>query len=155
MNAHGIRWNTSLFTYYQFMPYGKRTGATPDGRKAGETLSRQMNMAKLPGLTDAVRSMARLSGAEFCDVGMFDIALPFTVADSRQTKAALADFIRACMIMKIPVLQTNVADAAVMREEREKKGTHPDLVVRVCGYSAVFSGLDEPMQDEIIARSAG
>ena len=35
-----------------------------------------MNMAKLPALTDAARSMSRLSDAAFCDVGMFDVALP-------------------------------------------------------------------------------
>ncbi len=153
VNAHGIRWNTSLFTYYQFKRYGMRTGATPDGRKAGEALSRQMNMARLPDLTDAARSMAKLTEAAFCDVGMFDIALPFTVTDSENAGRALADYIRTCMTLKIPVLQTNVADVKTMREEREKKGTHPDLAVRVCGYSAFFGQLDAEMQDEIIARA--
>ena len=42
-----------------------------------------------------------------------------------------------------------------MREERDRPGSHPDLVVRVCGYSAPFAGLSRLIQDEMIARTAG
>ena len=154
-NARGIEWRTSLFTYYQFKVFGQRTGATPDGRHAGEPFSRQMNMASMPGLTAAALSMAALTEADFNDVGMFDFALPLTVSDSYNARQALTDFIRTCIALKLPVLQPNVADVSTMREEREKKGTHPDLVVRVCGYSALFAELPEDMQDEIISRAEG
>lgn len=154
-NGCGIEWRTSLFTYYIFRWQGCSTGATPDGRKAGETFSRQMNMASIPELTTAAQSMAFLTDADFNDVGMFDIALPVTVTDSEEAHRALTDYIRTCILLKLPVLQTNVADVKTMLEEREIKGTHPDLVVRVCGYSAVFGQLSRDMQDEIIARAAG
>lgn len=154
-NAHGIEWGTSLFTYYQFAPMGKRTGATPDGRPAGEPLSRQMNMARIPSLTAAALSMAALTEAEFHDVGMFDIALPYTASNALNNHQALTDYIRTCISLKIPVLQPNVADVKTMQEERDHQGTHPDLVVRVCGYSAVFGGLPADTQDEIIRRAMG
>lgn len=149
-NADGIEWRTSLFTYYMFQGYGARMGATPDGRLAGEPLSRQMNMASLPELTSAARSMAVLTEAEYQDVGIFDIALPFTNGNEYQD--VLADYIRTCLELKIPVLQTNVADIKMLEEEKQQKGTHPDLVVRVCGYSAIFGQLDRAMQTEIIER---
>jgi formate C-acetyltransferase len=152
-NGRGIEWRTSLFTYYLFKNFGQDTGATPDGRGAYEPLSRQMNMARLPDLTTAAQSMSVLTDADFNDVGMFDIALPVTVTDSEEAHRALTDYIRTCILLKLPVLQTNVADVKTMREEREKKGTHPDMVVRVCGYSAVFGQLPADMQDEIIARA--
>ncbi len=152
-NAQGIEWRSSLFTYYQFMNFGSRSGATPDGRHAGEGFSRQMNMAKLPELTAAALSMAHLTKADFNDVGMFDFTLPFTVSGGGETVRAFADFIRTCISLKLPVVQPNVADVATMREEREQKGTHPDLVVRVCGYSALFGKLNEGTQDEIISRA--
>ncbi len=152
-NAQGIEWRTSLFTYYLFHSLGSRTGATPDGRCAGESFSRQMNMASPPELTSAARSMAALTEAEFNDVGMFDIALPFTVTDGDSIQQALTDYIRTCLELKIPVLQTNVADRQMMIEERDHKGTHPDLIVRVCGYSAIFGQISREMQDEIIART--
>lgn len=152
-NACGIEWRTSLFTYSVFVPMGNATGATPDGRRAGEVLSRQMNMAQIPSLTDAARSMAVLGEADFNDVGVFDLTLPLTVTDSENARSALTDYIRTCLALKLPVLQFNVADVKTMREEREQKGTHPDLVVRVCGYSAIFGGLSEGQQDEIISRA--
>lgn len=153
-NARGIEWRTSLFTYYQFKAFGQRSGATPDGRHAGEPYSRQMNMAQLPDLTAAALSMAVLTAADFNDVGMFDFALPYTVSGGDGPRRALADYIRTCIDLKLPVLQPNVADVRTMMEEREKKGTHPELVVRVCGYSALFGQLPADTQDEIISRAA-
>ena len=152
-NGCGIEWRTSLFTYYMFRNQGSATGATPDGRRAGETFSRQMNMASLPDLTTAAQAMACLTDADFNDVGMFDIALPVTVTDNEEAHRALTDYIRTCILLKLPVLQTNTADRKTMEEERRSKGTHPDLIVRVCGYSAVFGQLSPDMQDEIIARA--
>lgn len=153
--AHGTEWHTSLFTYYLFRNLGGSTGATPDGRRAGETFSRQMNMAQLPDMTTAARSMSYLTKAEFTDVGMFDFALPYTVTESASLGGALTDYIRTCLELKLPVLQTNTADRQTMLEERDCKGTHPELIVRVCGYSAVFGQLSRDMQDEIIERSVG
>lgn len=152
-NARGVEWHTSLFTYYFFEWDGKKTGATPDGRKAGQTFSRQTNMAILPDLTDAARSMSLLAEVPFDDVGIFDLSLPLTVSDTENVRETFTDYIRTCLSLKIPVLQVNISNKKELEEERAKKGTHPDLVVRVCGYSAVFSQLDNDMQDEIIARS--
>lgn len=150
-NAQGVEWHTSLFTYYLFQSLGRRMGATPDGRLAGEPLSRQMNMADPPVLTAAALSMAALTDAEFDDVGMFDFALPYTAGEDT-FQQALADYLQTCLKLKIPVLQPNVADRQTMIEERDCKGTHPDLVVRICGYSAIFGELARDMQDEVIAR---
>jgi formate C-acetyltransferase len=153
VNGCGIPWGTSLFTYYQYSHFGHGTGATPDGRHAGEIFSGQMNMASPPSLTEAARAMAHLTKADFHDVGMFDIALPVSVTDSTQSVDALAAFIAACLELKIPVLQPNVADKKTMIEERDNPGTHPDLVVRICGYSAMFATQSRSVQDELIART--
>jgi formate C-acetyltransferase len=99
--------------------------------------------------------MAALTKADFNDVGMFDFALPFTVSGAEQVCGALADYIHTCLSLKIPVLQPNVVDVKIMQEERDQKGTHPDLVVRVCGYSALFGQLPTDTQDEIIRRAIG
>ena len=108
-------------------------------------------MAKLPDLTAAARSMSRLTHAAYDDVGMFDIALP--MGGGEEYRQALADYIRTCIDWKLPVLQTNVVDKQMLLEERAKKGTHPDLIVRVCGFSAYFGQLAPDKQDEIIART--
>lgn len=151
-NAQGIEWHTSLFTYYMFSSFGKRTGATPDGRHGGAPLSRQMNMASLPVLTAAANSMSVLAEANFHDVGIFDIALPYTASANENVRHALTSYLRVCIDLKLPVLQINIGDVQTLIEERQHKGTHPGLTVRVCGYSALFGELSTDMQDEIIAR---
>ena len=154
MSGNGVEWGTSLFTYSQYNTLGRQTGATPDGRHAGERFSRQMNMVSIPALTEAARAMSYLTDADFHDVGMFDIALPYSVAEGAYTLEALTGFIATCLALRIPVLQPNVADRKTMVEERSCHGTHPDLVVRICGYSAMFSELSEQTQDEVIARTS-
>ncbi|MBQ4624250.1 MAG: hypothetical protein IJB51_06875, partial [Clostridia bacterium] len=149
-NGQGIEWHTSLFTYYFFHTW-RNTPATPDGRRQGEDLSRQMNMARLPELTTAAESLAAITEAEFDDVGMLDIAIPFGEGDRYLT--VMADYIKTCIDLKIPVLQPNVVDKKLLVEERDHKGTHPDLVVRICGYSALFGVLSRDMQDEVINRT--
>jgi len=149
-SGQGIEWHTSLFTYYLFQNMGSVTPATPDGRLSGTPLSRQMNMASLPALTDAARSLSRICDAPFDDVGMFDIGLP--LGQDAGFRDALTDYIYTCLQYKIPVLQYNTADRNVLIEEKEHKGTHPDLIVRVCGFSALFTTLNENAQDEIIGR---
>lgn len=152
MNGQGIEWHTSLFTYYTFQTYGKITGATPDGRRAGEPLSRQMNMASLPALTAAATSMSALTEAHFTDVGMFDFSLPYVLSTDNNFRKAVTDYVLVCLKLKLPVLQSNTIDPQLLAEERDHKGTHPDLVVRICGYSALFTELSRDMQDEIIER---
>lgn len=150
VNGRGIPWGTSLFTYYMFHSW-RGTPATPDGRKAGEDLSRQMNMASLPELTTAATSMGRLTKADYHDVGMFDIAIPY--GEGEQYLATMTDYIRTCLELKLPVLQLNVVDKKMLEEERDHKGTHPDLIVRICGYSALFTVLSKDVQNEVIHRS--
>jgi formate C-acetyltransferase len=150
-NGRGIEWRTSLFTYYLFQHFGTQREATPDGRLAGQSYSRQMNMASPPVLTAAAQSMAVLTEVDFNDVGMFDFAIP-AASTSPELTEPMTDYIGVCLDLKIPVLQTNTADRAMLIEERDHKGTHPDLVVRVCGYSAIFGQLPRTTQDEIISR---
>ena len=146
----GVEWRTSLFAYYLFKNLGEVTGATPDGRLKGEPFSRGMNMASLGELTRMALSLAKICGAEFDDVGVFDLTLPLSHGD--EYVDAVAKYITACVKLNIPVLQPSAVDREKLIEERSHKGTHPEIVVRVCGYSAVFGLLSESMQDEIIGR---
>ena len=147
----GVEWHTSLFAYYLFKNLGEVTRATPDGRLKGEPFSRGMNMASLGELTQMALSLAKICGAEFDDVGVFDLTLPLSHGD--EYVDAVAKYITACVKLNIPVLQPSAVDREKLIEERSHKGTHPEIVVRVCGYSAVFGLLSASMQDEIIGRA--
>ena len=112
-----------------------------------------MNMASLPSLTAAAVSMSAITEADFNDVGMFDFSLPYVLSDNGNFRKAVTDYVLTCLKLKIPVLQSNMINRQLLTEERDRKGTHPDLVVRVCGYSALFVSLGEDVQEEIVQRA--
>ena len=50
-------------------------------------------------------------------------------------------------------VQFNVVDRAEMEDAKVHPEEHPELIVRVAGYSAYFVRLPESIQDEVINRS--
>jgi len=50
-------------------------------------------------------------------------------------------------------VQLNVLDPSVLLEAKENPHAHPNLLVRVSGYSAYFNDLTPEMKDEIIRRT--
>jgi autonomous glycyl radical cofactor GrcA len=84
-------------------------------------------------------------------VAVLDVTLP--VAKGGIPAFAVVAVIRRFLVSGGSVLQINCVDPEALREARCHPERHPDLVVRVSGYSSVFVRLAEPIQDEIIARS--
>ena len=60
--------------------------------------------------------------------------------------------VRTCFRMDRHHVQSNVADADLLRETQEHPEEHRDLIVRVAGYTDYFFDLSRELQDEIIAR---
>jgi formate C-acetyltransferase len=155
-NSRGGCYEASLFSFRSFMSFGAATGATPDGRRAGEPLSAGMS----PGLLafDRGASVGQvLSALEPLDltlypvVAVLDVKLP--AVRGGLPARVIAPVIRRFLQAGGSVLQVNCVDPAMLREARVHPERHPDLVVRVSGYSSLFVRLAGPIQDEIIART--
>ena len=137
-------------------PGGALTGATPDGRRAGDlcadgTLS-PMQGADRNGPARALASALNIDQdpyqATLLNLKLHPSALS-TPADLR--KAAL--LIRTYLTHGGKHLQFNVVDRATLVDAQAHPDRHHDLTVRVAGYSAYFVHLGKVMQDEIIART--
>ncbi|MEA4824846.1 MAG: pyruvate formate lyase family protein [Clostridiaceae bacterium] len=149
----GVHWGTSIFTYWAYGTFGHATGATPDGRHAHTPFTRGGGPSDLAisraGLTSAALAVSD-TFADFTDTSVFDFTLPAT--PGAVSEEAYAAFLRAACKLRIPVLQCNLASRELLREEHDHPGTHPALVVRVCGYSALFASLSRDVQNEVLAR---
>jgi formate C-acetyltransferase len=55
--------------------------------------------------------------------------------------------------MKGMHVQFNIVDGDTLREAKASPEKHPDLMVRVAGYSALYTSLDPKLQDDIINRT--
>ena len=154
-NTRGGRYEASLFAFRSFTDMGRCTGATPDGRKAGEHLSPGMSPSTLAlgqrcSIGQVLGALEPLDLSLYPVVAVLDVKLP--AAPSGYGPETLVPVIRRFLDSGGSVLQMNCVDPAMLVEAKAHPERHPDLVVRVSGYSAYFSTLPEAVQDEIIHR---
>lgn len=147
-DGHQVYWQSSLFPYYLFKWQGDATPATPDGRRANTEFSRAMMPAMNPDIMRSAAAVARICDDAYRDVGVFDAVLP----GGKIPTDAVAAYISGCVKLGIPVVQLSVLNREMMLEERSKPGTHPELTVRICGFSVKYGILNRSMQDELIRR---
>jgi pyruvate-formate lyase len=155
-NTRGGRYEASLFSFRSFTDFGIKTGATPDGRCAGEYLSPGMSPSPLalrrdPSIGQVLSALESLDLTEYPVVAVLDVKLP--AAQGGLPTPAIASILRRFLQAGGSVLQTNLVDQELLLDARAHPERHPDLVVRVSGYSSYFVRLDEAIQDEIIART--
>ncbi len=155
-SSRGGRYEASLFAFRSFTDFGEKTGATPDGRRAGEYLSSGMGpslsaMTKDASIGQVLRAMEPLDLRDYPVVAVLDLKLPATPGSF--PPAILVPVIQRFIAAGGSVLQMNVVNPEVLREAKTHPERHPDLAVRISGYSAYFTTLPENVQDEVINRS--
>ncbi len=155
-NSRGGAYAASLFSHTSSVAHGRRAGATPDGRRAGEPLSKSMgpSVTALGGRHDVggvFRALEPLELTDYAVVAVLDVKLP--AIRSTEAVPVLKPLLRRFLEAGGSVLQVNTVDAAVLREIREHPNAHPDVIVRVSGFSAYFGTLSPEEQDEIIRRT--
>jgi formate C-acetyltransferase len=154
-NTKGGRYRVNLLPTTVHIYFGHVTGATPDGRRAGEPLSDGISPAQGAdryGPTAVARSAARIDHAR---TGGTLLNMKFTPAVLEGSGLdRLADLVRSYFRMDGHHIQFNVVDADTLREAQAHPEKHRDLIVRVAGYSDYFVDLGRDLQDEIIARTA-
>ncbi|WP_187374417.1 pyruvate formate lyase family protein [Murimonas intestini] len=154
VSGHGGNYEPSLFSFYAYSWLKENTGATPDGRLAGHTLSRGINPSESTGGIDA----ATLTYAQkSMDYGRYPggavIYMDLPVTKTGVDCNIYRDVIYYFMENGGSVMDFNVVDRRQLLEARKDPENHKNIIVRVCGYSAPFWSLDKDMQDEVIART--
>ena len=154
-NGRGGTYEASLFAFRSFTHFGEGTGATPDGRRAGEHLSPGMSPSALAfggqtGITDVLGALGPVDLTDYPVVAVLDAKLPAFSADDR---SALSAITRCFVDNGGSVMQLNLVDQSVLVDARAHPERHRDLVVRISGYSAYFTTLPGNIQDEVIERA--
>lgn len=153
-NGRGGKYYPAFYPHDIFRALGFRTGATPDGRKAGWALSRGASASEIvTGITptDMLRSVAKIDFTEFTDSFALEITLP-KLPDNEDSMAVLLGIVYGFLDAKGSTLQLNLLDPDMLIEAQKHPDEHRDLLVRVCGYSASFVTLNKETQDEIVRR---
>ncbi|MHC4563595.1 MAG: pyruvate formate lyase family protein, partial [Planctomycetota bacterium] len=155
--SHGKPYLLALYTD-AFLGVQDIVGATPDGRKWGDTTG--MHYAPVPGRalsgpTAVLKSAAKACLGGACGTAPVNVNLPAASDDSAAEKQAAVALIRAAMEMGISVMTVARYDADVLTKAQDDPEAYQDLIVRVRGFSVRFVTLDRAAQDHIIARTRG
>lgn len=137
-------------------PGGACTGATPDGRFAGECLAdgsvSAMRGKDTRGPTALLKSAMKIDQASF-QATLLNVKFHPSAMKTTEDLRKLSMLIRTYFIEGGKHIQFNVVNRETLTDAQEHPESHGDLVVRIAGYSAYFVQLDKVMQDEIVART--
>jgi len=135
--------------------FGKITGATPDGRRAGFPISEGVSPVQgmdRKGLLAVFKSVAKVDWDK-TGGALLNAKLTPDFFDYEENFRKLAWAIRTFFRMGGHHVQFNVVSVDLLREAQKRPQDFEDLMVRVAGYSDYFVKLPKGLQDEIIARA--
>lgn len=136
-------------------PGGSVTGATPDGRKGGEILA-DASLSPAHG-TDTHGPLAVFNSAMRVDQDpyqgtLMNMKFPPDALKTESDLAKLGSMIQTYLTNGGKHVQFNVVNKEEMVDAKVHPEDHPELIVRVAGYSAYFTRLTPGIQDEVINR---
>jgi formate C-acetyltransferase len=151
-NFRGGQFWTGIFSVAFHIAMGAFTGTTPDGRKMNEVLANgitpQIGCAA-NGPTAIAKSAAKLGQTATANGNT--LILRFQPDGVQPEK--LMQLIKTYFELGGMQLQFNMVDTATLLDAQANPDKHRDLVVRIAGYSVLFTNLSKTAQDEIISRS--
>jgi len=135
--------------------FGKMTGATADGRLAGDAVSEGVSPvqgADRKGPTAVIKSLGKMDHIRTGGTLLNQKFTPQLLADDTGL-AGLKDLVRSYFRLMGHHIQFNVVTADLLRTAQAQPDKYRDLIVRVAGYSDYFVDCSTELQNEIIHRT--
>ena len=155
-NPRGGQYQAGLYPVSANVPLGAQTGATPDGRLANTPVADGVSPAAgrdVNGPTAAANSVSRLDHYIASNGTLFNMKFhPSALAGAGGLESFVA-LVRGYFDQKGSHMQFNVVSRETLRDAQKNPEKYKSLVVRVAGYSALFTTLSRSLQDDIINRT--
>ena len=139
-----------------FFILGRGTGATPDGRKAGDEFSK--NVSPAPGAdregpTALINGMASIDSADIPGDIILDTTIHPSLVHGEKGLATMKTLVRRYFATGGCAIHFNVFSAEELRDAQEHPERYENLQVRVCGWNVRWNDLDRKQQDAYILRA--
>ena len=155
-SPRGGPYQVGLYTVGDHAHMGILTGALPNGRKRGVSLSNGLSPsqgADVLGPTAVMKSVTKIDHKVSGNGLVLDLKFHPDFFKSNKHRQAFRLLIESYFALGGLEVQFNVVSRETLMNAQKNPDQFRNLVIRVSGFSAYFTSLDKPLQDEIIART--
>ena len=155
-NARGGVYKAIMHTAMEFVWEGEKTGATPDGRYAGDEISKNGSPSvgmDREGVTALIKSALKARPYTYCESFCLDVMLHPTAVSGDEGLEIMKSLLFMYMKNGGQTVQFNVFNTETLRDAQKHPEKYQNLQVRVCGWNVLWNNLSEKEQNAYITRA--
>ena len=157
-NGRGGIFRCGMFSIDHIFPFGRKTGATPDGRYIGEPISKNISpsvCADTEGITGVINSLIKIDYTNIPNGTVLDVMYHPSAVQGSDGLDAMYSVLKVFNDYAGFAVHFNVFDADTLKKAQADPDKYKNLQIRVCGWNAYFVNLGKSSQDLFIKQAEG
>ena len=152
----GGKWFFGFHVARQSYTQGEKTAASPNGRRLGEELSKNVSASmgqNRAGATAAILSATKLDATGFTSDASLDLGLLPSAVAGDDGLEAMYGLLMTFMKRNGHAIHINVFNADILRDAQAHPEKYQDLQIRVCGWNVLWNNINKVEQDGFIRQA--